>query len=91
VSVKVNKDQLLRDEMQRLSLVLRNAPLEQYERVVAVLEWAIAGMPDELPDWDDSRAMTYRITTNTDTARVAPERAESPAALPLSASFSRDA
>lgn len=91
MSVKVNKDRLLRDEMLRLSSVLRYAPPEQYDRAVAVLRLAIAGMPDELPDWDDSRAMTYRITTNTDTARVAPERAESSAALPLSASFSRDA
>ena len=91
MSVKVNKDELLRDEMQRLSLVLRNAPLEQYERAVAVLQWAIAGMPDELPDWDDSRAMTYRITTNTDAARASNPKAGNPDLLPSSAYFNRGA
>lgn len=80
----VDRQALLDSELQRVAVVLRDASLEEYERAVQAVTEAVAGLPDDLPAYEPR---IYRITTNTDTARVDRPNAGNPGLLPSSAQF----
>lgn len=50
MGIQINKADLLRQELERVALVLHDADYDQYERAVLAVTEAINGLPDVLPD-----------------------------------------
>ena len=76
----IDRQALLRSEIERMALVLGDCPFEQFERAAEAVEQAVMTMDSE-PVY---QPVLYRIT-NTDAARASNPNAGNPDLLPLSA------
>lgn len=50
-TIKIDRQAILRQEMDRIALVLRDASMEDYERAVAVVTDVVLSLPNEIPEW----------------------------------------
>ena len=50
-TIKIDRQAILRQEMDRIALVLRDASMEDYERAVQVVTDVVLSLPNEIPEW----------------------------------------
>jgi hypothetical protein len=77
--VPFDRAELLRQEIERATLVLSGASFEEFERAVQAITEAVGGLPDVLPEW---RPRIFKITTDTSAARASNPKAGNPGLLP---------
>lgn len=52
MSINIDRQAILEQEMQRIALVLADADFDQYEMAVKAVTQAVESLPEELPEWD---------------------------------------